>query len=147
MNYFFETVMLIDDDETDQMINELLITASCFAERRIIKFSAPSAISFLIHDAIPKNQIPDIIFLDIRMPLDDGFEFLKEYKLLSEKITGKTKIVMLTSSIDEGDLMKANENKFVNCLIPKPLTLEKLYDLRASLQTVSLVSQNKPGFV
>lgn len=125
--------MLIDDDETDQMINELLITASNFADKRIIKFSSSSALNFLKFEAIANNQIPDLIFLDVRMPLADGFEFLEEYKNLPNLIIDKTKVVMLTSSIDGYDVSRANENKFVKCLINKPLTLEKLTDLKAKI--------------
>jgi CheY-like chemotaxis protein len=125
--------MLIDDDETDQMINELLITASNFADKRIIKFSSSSALSFLKNEAIEKNQVPDLIFLDIRMSLADGFEFLEEYKHLPEPIVGTTKIVMLTSSIDGTDVSRANANKFVQFLINKPLTLEKLADLKTKI--------------
>jgi len=125
--------MLIDDDETDQIINELLITASNFADKRIIKFSSEAALNFLKHEAVENDQVPDIIFLDIRMPLADGFQFLEEYKHLPEVIIGKAKVVMLSSSIDDSDMKRANENKFVKYFLNKPLTLEKLADLKAKI--------------
>src|ERR1017187_6006971 len=98
MKYFFKTVLLIDDNEIDNILHETLIINGNFAEKIIVKFSSEDALDFLRNDAIAKNLIPDLIFLDIRMPLGNGFEFLETYQNLSSEILNHTKIVMLTSS-------------------------------------------------
>jgi|ERR1035437_3643033 CheY-like chemotaxis protein len=130
MNYFLETVLLIDDSEIDNLLNEYLIRKCYFAKTIFVKQSAEEAIIFLKINALVNNQIPDLIFLDIRMPLGDGFQFLEAYQNLADEILNKTKIVMLTSSLDDEDHAQAIENKFVQFLLNKPLTIEALEDLK-----------------
>src|ERR1017187_9121160 len=101
MKYFFKTVLLIDDNEIDNILHETLIIKGNFAEKIIVKFSSDDSLDFPRNEAIPNNQIPDLIFLDIRMPLGNGFEFLEAYQNLPAVILNHTKIVMLTSAMDD----------------------------------------------
>jgi CheY-like chemotaxis protein len=136
MSYFLKTVLLIDDNEIDNLLSEKLIRRYNFAETIIVRQSAEEALIFLKINALVNNQIPDLIFLDIRMPLGDGFQFLEAYKELSDEIINRTKIVMLTSSLDDTDHEHAIENKFVQFLLNKPLTFEALEDLKKKLQFI-----------
>ena len=72
-------------------------------------------------------QFPDLILLDINMPVMDGLDFLKTFK--SEGFEGKSKIAIYTSSIREADKEVAFRYKDVFDFINKPLTNEKLIDL------------------
>ena len=118
--------MLIDDNEIDNLINQKMIEASGICENIFTHTSAKAAIEFLKNiQKLPQKEVnflPEVIFLDIDMPLMDGFQFLDEFSKLSENVTGYCKVVMLTSSINPQDLNQARENEFVQQYLNKPLT-------------------------
>jgi CheY-like chemotaxis protein len=72
------------------------------------------------------TKVPDIIFLDIRMPIIDGFGFMDEYVKLPDTINTKPKVIMLSSTLDEQDYGRAKEfSQIINFLV-KPLSVDKL---------------------
>ena len=122
----FHLVLLIDDNPIDNLVNQKLIERANLAETIIVKDSAVSAIEYLKSHCDQPESIPDTIFLDIRMPEMDGFQFLEEFDKLPPEVTSKVTIYMLSSSIDPKDISRANENKYVAKFLTKPLSIEKL---------------------
>jgi CheY-like chemotaxis protein len=130
----YYAVMLVDDNEIDNLINQKMIEASNICEHIFIHSGAKSAIEFLKNiEKLAKGPVdlylPEIIFLDIDMPLMDGFQFLDEFERLSESIKKQCKVVMLTSSLNPQDMNRAKKNQFVLKYINKPLTQENLKKL------------------
>jgi len=129
----FYTVMLIDDNEIDNLINQKMIEAANITEHIFTHTGARSAIEFLKNiekvDDVAKQILPDVIFLDIDMPLMDGFQFLDEFDKLSDATKKKCKIVMLTSSINPQDVNESKECSYVKKYINKPLSQENLEKL------------------
>lgn len=120
----YKTCLLIDDNYIDNFVTRRILESSNFAEQIIVKQSPAEAISSLRDGSIK----PDVIFLDIRMPLMNGFEFLQEYDLLSidkENI----KIFMLSSSLDPTDMKASLGNKYITQFIHKPLTTKALQEI------------------
>ena len=131
-NYY--SVMLIDDNEIDNLINQKMIEAANIADHIYIHTGARSAIEFLRNieglEADVQKILPEVIFLDIDMPLMDGFQFLDEFEKLSESSKNHCKIVMLTSSINPQDVNKSQKYSYVKKYINKPLSQENLEKLK-----------------
>jgi CheY-like chemotaxis protein len=122
-------VMLIDDNEIDLKINAKLISLSKLFDETIICQSAEEALDYLNKYSNEADKLPSFILLDIQMPDMDGFDFLEEYKNLNKGITDKCTIAMLSSTLDFGDIQRAEANPYVVKLLKKPLSLPELTKL------------------
>ena len=120
----FKTCLLIDDNYIDNFVTRKILEGSNFVETITVVRSANEAISSL-RDGLIK---PDVIFLDVRMPLMGGFEFLEEFDKLNIEKSG-IKIYMLSSSLDPLDMRKSTDNKYITQFIHKPLTQKALEEL------------------
>ena len=128
----YRTIMLIDDNEIDNLINQKMIEAASITENIYTHTGAKSAIEFLKNMEkmdVADKVLPDIIFLDIDMPLMDGFQFLDEFEKLSAVSKKKCKIVMLTSSINPQDFSRAKKYPNVKLYLNKPLSHDSILNL------------------
>lgn len=122
----YKTCLLIDDNYIDNFVTRRILESSNFAEHIVVQQSATDAIT-----AIRDGLKPDVIFLDLRMPLMNGFEFLQEYDKLKNHDKSSTKIFMLSSSLDPVDVKRSGQNKYITQFIHKPLTQKILEELTA----------------
>jgi CheY-like chemotaxis protein len=122
----FKHITLIEDNPIDVFINTKVIEQAELGETISSFPSARPALDYL-KDSEEKNlELPELIILDIRMPDMDGFEFLEAFAQFSDVVTQSVKIMMLSSSIDLEDELKARSFASVIDFICKPLTKDKL---------------------
>ena len=117
----YKLIMLVDEDEIDNIINQKIIEANNFAEGIIVYQAGQEALDYLKENYTKAEALPDLIFLDINMPVMDGFQFLEEFEKLPGPVHEKIKIIMLSSSISPRDIDRAASNRFVIKYLNKPL--------------------------
>jgi CheY-like chemotaxis protein len=112
-------VLLIDDDKVSNFLSSLIIKKTLIAE--VVKecSDGQEGLDFL-RSLNEISEIPDILFLDLNMPVLDGWQFLNEFGLLDKRV--QMPIYILTSSNYEGDLIKSKEFDAVKGYIVKPLS-------------------------
>ena len=124
--------MLIDDSKFDNIVNKRLLEMNDLAEEISVCLNGVEAMDYwnkLSKEAISSRSFPEVIFLDINMPLMNGFEFLEAFGQLPASVSEEVKIIMLTSSINPEDEARSVKSKLVSRYLHKPLTVEKLAKL------------------
>lgn len=117
----FDVIFLVDDDPINNLINRRLLGKIGIGDYIEEFLSAQEALEKI--KQLPKENSL-LIFLDINMPVLNGWEFLEKYTVLFPE--RKDKIIILSSSIDYQDRQKAFEYPIVSGFLEKPLSLEKI---------------------
>ena len=125
-----DLVLLVDDNDTDNFISKRIIEITKFSSRVEVKSSGKGALDYLREHQNTLEQIPSIIFLDINMPIVDGFVFLYEFEKFNELVKNKSKVIILSSSDNKRDIDKIVNNNHVIKFITKPLTEMALDEIR-----------------
>jgi CheY-like chemotaxis protein len=125
--------MCIDDDSIVLMLNEYILNDQDFCEK-LLKFDRTDlALNYFDQQAslpIAEQKIPKIIFLDINMPVMDGWEFLDLFTKTFPQFHQSLKFVILSSSINPLDVDLANKHPLVINFMPKPIGEKALGDLK-----------------
>lgn len=125
-------ILLIDDSEADNYIHVRRLNKAAIAEEIVIKYNGREGINYLkgITASVPPR--PELIFLDINMPVMNGWEFLDEYERMPESKKGRTLVTMLTTSGADTDRKQAAGYKSIDEYLEKPLTQDKIDAIIAS---------------
>ncbi len=123
-------ILLIDDNQDDNFFHETRIKKAGFCSHVQTVSNGREALSYLLQSEDPNQSgsyfKPEIIYLDLNMPVMNGFEFLEEYEKLSSKFKSKIVVVMLTTSLNAHDRERALSTKVVTEFQNKPLSIEAL---------------------
>lgn len=119
----------VDDDPVNNLLSKIIIKKAV-PEAIVFDFTkAEMALEFLTDEA--ENYDGIILFLDINMPIIDGWGFLERFEKLSADTKLKVKVYMLSSSLDENDVTRARSYTNVEDYIHKPLTIEGVEGIHA----------------
>lgn len=124
-----DLVCIIDDDPTHVFITKKYIELSGQVDKILVCKNGKEAFNTLQSLVTQKENLPKIIFLDLNMPVWDGWQFLDEFTKIpiNEPIT----IYILTSSNNEADYEKARKYGLSNNYLVKPIKLNQLKDILA----------------
>ncbi len=129
----FKCILLIDDDSINNFLNRRLLAKMDLADNIEIANNGREAIDYIdeyckSNNASEKKCCPELILLDINMPVMNGFEFLSTFQTLDVYDHTKVKIVVLTTSSNEKDTLKIRDFGITD-YITKPLTVEKIQNV------------------
>lgn len=122
----FETIMIIDDNTIDLYVCSRIITKNNFG-KKVLEYSvATEALKYLQDNQENISNLPQLIFVDIYMPVMSGFEFMEEYNKLSPALKDYCKVYIISSTIDNEDIVRARTDENVVFFQVKPITKEFL---------------------
>lgn len=141
-------VLLVDDDTVTLSLCDMVIKRFTFAEQVDMAQNGKEAMDYFSNllnrttDAI-KSVAPSIIFLDLNMPVMNGWDFLDEFVQNDfHKTFPDTRIIILSSSIDPNDIQKANNYDIIIQFISKPLTVKVIKEIKQHQYLLSHFIEN-----
>lgn len=129
MNETMKRIVLIDDDETTNYLNRLIIERSKLVDEVLSFYSPQDALDFFSNHKSQADKA--LVLLDINMPIMNGWQFLEQYQSIYNENNG-SKIVILTSSINPTDKQMAEEKSVIADYKAKPLSIDMVGELVAN---------------
>lgn len=120
---------VIDDDEVFHLIVQKQLEMKQL-DCEVLKFyNGEGAITFFRDNMNSNGNLPDLVMLDVNMPVKDGWGFLEDYSQLPQEFRKNIKIYMVTSSVIQSDIDRAGEHEDVVEFVSKPISNEKLEEI------------------
>lgn len=124
-------LLCVDDDKITLTLIKLIVNKASFAEEIITKMNGKEALEY--YDALSENiesgAYPELIFLDLNMPIMGGWDFLDEFTKKFYKKFIQTKIIILSSSTDPEEKAKTKKYPMIIDYLSKPLTVNALKNI------------------
>ena len=121
-------LLIIDDDPISVFLTKKVIEKADINAHVLTYDNAINALSLFkkINDI---NEIPDVIFLDLNMPIMNGWEFIDHFSKLDEQIKAKVTLFILSASDNHNDISRAAKYSFIKRYISKPIRVNQIKDL------------------
>jgi two-component system chemotaxis response regulator CheY len=115
-------VFIIDDDPIHQRIAQIMITKNQIYDEFVSYTEADKALEFLKVNSNDHYRLPDVILLDLNMPVVDGWDFLEAFEIIKKDLKKTIRVFIVTSSVDEKDIVRSKLFSSVEGFISKPLS-------------------------
>lgn len=125
-------IFLVDDDHIYQFTAKKTLEAMGVGGHVSVFMDGQAAMNFIKAHLTEPSALPDIIFLDINMPVMDGWQFVEEFQRL--QFSKKVSLFMVSSSVDAADLKKSKEFTIISDYIIKPVGRERFEELLAAFR-------------
>lgn len=125
-------ILLVDDDDVTNFLSREMLRIYMSSPQIDTAVNGQDAIEYLKSRASDADSLPDIILLDINMPVMDGWDFLAEFDRIKQPGFEKINIIMFTSSVYYEDIDRAKTYASVKSIYSKPLDEEKIKEIIAS---------------
>lgn len=122
------TICLIDDDRIYQFTARRIIELVNPSQKILVFSNGKEALDFFTQRSLSNEQLPDLIFLDINMPVMNGWEFLEAYSAVKTALEKNICIYMVSSSVDENDKIRSKTFD-VKVFIEKPIDKEMMFTI------------------
>lgn len=128
-----KSACIVDDDEIYVFGLKIMMKSVNFCDEIMVCENGEVALNFLKPLTEKPENMPDVILLDINMPVMDGWQFLDEFTKVKSGNDGKTIIYMMSSSVNPADLEKAKTYELISDYLVKPVNKTILKEIVASL--------------
>jgi CheY-like chemotaxis protein len=122
-------VLLIDDDTIYQFVSCKTLEATGYANKIKVCSNGDEAYRFLEENMHNAAELPDVILLDVNMPVMNGWQFLDAYQSLKANLAKEIQIFLVTSSMNDQDKEYSKRYNCVQDYIVKPLVREKISEI------------------
>jgi len=131
------TALLIDDDPINNFLSYAVLTRTGIVKNIQIENSGINALLYLQNYYLSTKTLPELIFLDLNMPLMDGLQFLRAFKDEFFMLQDKVEIIILSNAVNEGEKSEATKLGVTHCII-KPLSEDIIKELIPRVLRTSL---------
>lgn len=126
-------IYIVDDDDIYRYTISRNLEALNLSNEKLVFSDGEQAINFMIDNVGNYNNLPDVILLDINMPVMDGFQFMEEYVKLKPLIAKEIAVYMISSSVNPQDIQRAKAVPEIVDYLVKPINPTKLGAILQSL--------------